>query len=273
MPCVRCYLSECGPGFTAKLETMFRDVETSTDLNSAYQSMSKQSGGDVDVTPLDLTVSVLTAGSWPTSHLPECPVVMPSELHAHLTRFEKFYHSKHSGRQLKWSHLLGQWVMSATFPGSGKSRKKELSVSTYQGLVMLLFNEVSSGDTLELDTIVQRTGLCTLFPLSNFLYRMLIFSSSCLHHILMYESLAPREAVRTLQSLACGKVRVLTKTPKGKDVNEGDRFGLNADFKHDNFKIKINQIQSKETVSYDQFGSSIHSTHSGFIIWALPQRN
>ena len=37
-------------------------------------------------------------------------------------------------------------------------------------------------------------------------------------------SLEDGELRRTLQSLACGKVRVLTKNPKGKDVDDGDRF-------------------------------------------------
>lgn len=53
---------------------------------------------------------------------------------------------------------------------------------------------------------------------------------------------------RTLQSLACGKARVLAKNPKGKDIEDGDKFICNDDFKHKLFRIKINQIQMKETV-------------------------
>lgn len=56
------------------------------------------------------------------------------------------------------------------------------------------------------------------------------------------------ELRRTLQSLACGKARVLTKIPKSKDVEDGDKFSCNDDFKHKLFRIKINQIQMKETV-------------------------
>lgn len=36
------------------------------------------------------------------------------------------------------------------------------------------------------------------------------------------------ELKRTLQSLACGKVRVLVKHPKGRDVNESDSFSFNS---------------------------------------------
>lgn len=57
------------------------------------------------------------------------------------------------------------------------------------------------------------------------------------------------ELRRTLQSLACGKARVLAKNPKGKDIEDGDKFICNDDFKHKLFRIKINQIQMKETVS------------------------
>ncbi len=44
------------------------------------------------------------------------------------------------------------------------------------------------------------------------------------------------------QSLACGKARVLTKVPKGKDINDGDKFVFNKDFTNALFKIKINQV-------------------------------
>ena len=48
--------------------------------------------------------------------------------------------------------------------------------------------------------------------------------------------------------MACGKARVLAKNPKGKDIEDGDKFICNDDFKHKLFRIKINQIQMKETV-------------------------
>lgn len=54
---------------------------------------------------------------------------------------------------------------------------------------------------------------------------------------------------RTLQSLACGKARVLHKTPKGKEVEPSDIFTFAEDFKHKLYRIKVNKIQMKETVS------------------------
>ena len=57
------------------------------------------------------------------------------------------------------------------------------------------------------------------------------------------------ELKRTLQSLACGKARVLHKNPKGKDIDDSDSFTYADDFKHKLYRIKINQVQMKETVS------------------------
>ena len=60
------------------------------------------------------------------------------------------------------------------------------------------------------------------------------------------------ELKRTLQSLACAKYRVLNKEPKGKDVNYTDMFTLNLNFTHPRYRIKINQIQAKETKQENQ---------------------
>ncbi|NXF39212.1 CUL4A protein, partial [Nyctibius bracteatus] len=75
---------------------------------------------------------------------------------------------------------------------------------------------------------------------------MLMFCSAFSHTLNFFTE--DSELRRTLQSLACGKARVLIKNPKGKDVEDGDKFIFNGDFKHKLFRIKINQIQMKETV-------------------------
>uniref|UniRef100_G1K8E1 Cullin-4A n=1 Tax=Anolis carolinensis TaxID=28377 RepID=G1K8E1_ANOCA len=95
------------------------------------------------------------------------------------------------------------------------SGKKEFQVSLFQTLVFLMFND---GDEFSFEEIKMATGI------------------------------EESELKRTLQSLACGKARVLNKSPRGKDVEDGDKFIFNADFKHKLFRIKINQIQMKETV-------------------------
>ncbi|KAK3278080.1 Cullin-4 [Cymbomonas tetramitiformis] len=61
-----------------------------------------------------------------------------------------------------------------------------------------------------------------------------------------------KELKRTLQSLACAKVRVLTKEPKGRNVEDSDTFIFNDDFTEKLFRIKVNQIQMKESLEENQ---------------------
>jgi cullin 3 len=53
------------------------------------------------------------------------------------------------------------------------------------------------------------------------------------------------DLVRTLQSLACGKFRVLTKTPKSRDVGTNDTFAFNEGFTSPLARIKIMQVASR----------------------------
>lgn len=52
-----------------------------------------------------------------------------------------------------------------------------------------------------------------------------------------------------MQSLACGKLRVLKKTPRGKDISVGDVFSFNPECNEKLYRIRISQVQMKETVS------------------------
>ncbi|KDE09586.1 hypothetical protein MVLG_00481 [Microbotryum lychnidis-dioicae p1A1 Lamole] len=197
---------ECGAGFTQKLELMFKDVELSEDIMRAYADSSAAP------CPFGLSVNVLSTGNWPT--YPPTTVTLPSDMASALDKFKVFYQSKHQGRALTWAHALDYCSLRAKFPKGGR---KELSVSLFQTVILLLFNDVADGAKLGFNEIVEATRL------------------------------DPKEAARTLQSLACGKVRVLQKHPKGRDVNPTDQFSFNKEFKDDHIKIKINQIQQKET--------------------------
>lgn len=158
---------------------------------------------------IDLTVNILTMGYWPTYTPME--VHLTPEMIKLQEVFKTFYLGKHSGRKLQWQTTLGHAVLKAEF----KEGKKEFQVSLFQTLVLLMFNE---GDGFSFEEIKMATGI------------------------------EDSELRRTLQSLACGKARVLVKSPKGKEVEDGDTFMFNGEFKHKLFRIKINQIQMKETV-------------------------
>ncbi|CAG8438138.1 568_t:CDS:10 [Ambispora leptoticha] len=67
--------------------------------------------------------------------------------------------------------------------------------------------------------------------------------------LLQFNDLSPetKELERTLQSLACGKAKVINKHPIGRDINTTDEFSFNEEFEHKLTRIKINSIQLKET--------------------------
>jgi cullin-4 len=198
--------AECGAGFTSKLEGMFRDMELSKDINAALKQHMDNMPNASDY-KIDLTVSILSMAFWPTYQLMEVNipskfVILTKNLHemiyiliGELTKyqevFKKFYHGKYSGRKLQWQPNLGSAVLKAKFnPGS-----KELKVSLFQTLCLLHFNNTS--DPVSFQEILEATNI------------------------------EDGELRRTLQSLACGKARVLLKLPKGKDIGDHDKFIVN----------------------------------------------
>jgi cullin-4 len=79
-----------------------------------------------------------------------------------------------------------------------------------------------------------------------------------------------KELKRTLLSLACGKVRPLTKEPKGKEVGDDDVFNFNDDFRHKLYRIKVNSIQMKETVRPPSSPTSSHLLLTVTLSWRWP---
>merc|ERR1712110_440174 len=57
--------AECGAGFTSKLEGMFRDMELSKDINSAFKQHLDNIANAADY-KIDMSVSVLSMAYWPT---------------------------------------------------------------------------------------------------------------------------------------------------------------------------------------------------------------
>ncbi|KAK3205036.1 hypothetical protein Dsin_019082 [Dipteronia sinensis] len=199
--------TECGSQFTNKLEGMFKDIELSKEINESFkqssQARTKLPSG------IEMSVHVLTTGYWPT--YPPMDVRLPHELNVYQDIFKEFYLSKYSGRRLMWQNSLGHCVLKAEFPKG----KKELAVSLFQTVVLMLFNDA---EKLSFQDIKDATGI------------------------------EDKELRRTLQSLACGKVRVLQKFPKGREVEDDDSFAFNEVFTAPLYRIKVNAIQMKETV-------------------------
>ncbi|THZ31198.1 Cullin-domain-containing protein [Aureobasidium pullulans] len=200
--------TECGAEFTHNLEQMFKDVELAREEMSSYKSRMEEREERPKV---DLNVNVLSAAAWPT--YPDVPVVIPADIKTAIDEYERHYKSKHSGRKLDWKHSLAHCQMKAKFAKG----TKELVVSSFQAIILLLFNGIDATTHLTYDFIKSESGL------------------------------PEAEVNRTLQSLACAKLRPLAKHPKGREISPTDTFTVDPSFWHDKYRVKINQVQLKET--------------------------
>ncbi|TFK82445.1 hypothetical protein K466DRAFT_500313, partial [Polyporus arcularius HHB13444] len=188
-------------------EHMFKDLTLSREIMKSFLDGEEKRG---DASRLQkMNVMVLQRSAWPFAARKN-DIDLPRWMQDDLTTYLSYYHQKFQGRKLDWDHALGTATLKARF----KAGEKELSVSLYQAVILLLFND---GDGLSYADIKEHTRL------------------------------DDGELQRTLQSLACGKKRVLRKYPLGKDVTKTDTFYFNADFTDPRFQVHINSIQAKET--------------------------
>uniref|UniRef100_H2ZJ76 Cullin family profile domain-containing protein n=1 Tax=Ciona savignyi TaxID=51511 RepID=H2ZJ76_CIOSA len=212
--------NECGCQFTSKLEGMFKDMHVSATTNEDFKKHVQSSANSLQ--GVDLTVQVLTTGCWPTqASTPTCN--LPAAPRHAFDVFRRFYLGKHSGRQLTLQHHRGAADMNASFYSTPKqsvategeatssskpsARRHILQVSTFQMVVLMLFND---REKWLFEEIQQETEI------------------------------PAKELSRALQSLACGKAnqRVLHKEPKGKEIEKGNVFIVN-----DNFTSKLHRVK------------------------------
>ncbi|KAL8684139.1 MAG: hypothetical protein Q9224_006580 [Gallowayella concinna] len=217
---------EVGNTFTQRIEAMFRDMSVSEDLTTAYRKRIRDLG-DVDSQKAELDVNVLTATMWPLDAMgppnrdgekkPTC--IFPPEIDRIRQSFEKFYLDKHSGRQLTWQGNMGTADLRAYFSEMKGKKIRELNVSTYCMIILLLFNDLPPGDHLSYEEIQARTNI------------------------------PDNELMRNLQSVAVApKTRLLVKEPMSKDVKKDDKFYFNEKFTSQFQRIKVGVVASGNKV-------------------------
>ncbi|KAJ8329818.1 hypothetical protein O5D80_002012 [Batrachochytrium dendrobatidis] len=138
--------AECGPGFTSKLEGMFKDMELSRDIKRKFEDTA---GFYNRIGRIDLNVYVLTSGLWPT-YTP-VDLNLPNEMTVCQEVFKEYYMSKHNGRRLVWHNSLGSCILRAQF-----EKPKELQLSLFQAVIMLCFN---NSKTLSFNALHTLTNL------------------------------------------------------------------------------------------------------------------
>eukprot|EP01105_Mastigella_eilhardi_P010313 TRINITY_DN2407_c0_g2_i1.p1 TRINITY_DN2407_c0_g2~~TRINITY_DN2407_c0_g2_i1.p1 ORF type:complete len:748 (+),score=248.08 TRINITY_DN2407_c0_g2_i1:140-2383(+) len=202
--------TECGFQFTSKLEGMFQDMKVSADTMDGYKSWISQDAGSAPT--VDLAVQVLTTGFWPTQSTQCCQ--LPTELLTACELFERYYMANRNGRKLTWQANMGNADVKAVLG----SKKHELSVSTFQMVVLLHFN-----DTTKLTFHELQENLKISIP----------------------------DLKRALFALTCGKAKILAKQPPGEkpdQFKETDIFFVNPKFKSKLYRVKVVALVQKETV-------------------------
>ena len=219
--------AECGYQFTSKLEGMFNDMRISKETAEKYRSHKKSLNNTVSNDsrdaenggkPVDVEVSVLTTGYWPSQNVAPC--ILPPAVNAAMDRFQKYYLNTYTGRKLSWQTSTGSAEIRATFPsqkGSSKTRRHDLSVTTYQMCILVLFN---TRDTLTLKQIRDETNI------------------------------PDEELRRHLVSLCTPKHRILRKGSKGKGISgDDDTFTYNTDYTSKMTRVKVPMVSMRDASS------------------------
>nr|ODN92217.1 hypothetical protein L204_05313 [Cryptococcus depauperatus CBS 7855] len=197
---------EMGFQFTHNLEGMFTDMKVSEESTNVFRNDPKS-----NTLSFDMTVSILTASSWPSAIVQPSPINFPSQLSSGINQFQQFYDSRHSGRRLTWQGALGTGDIRIRVGG----RIYEVNVST-QGIVVLSQFE---GD--EKHAFKQLRGVT---------------------------GLKEGDLTRTLMALCHPKHRLLIRhadSSNSKQITPDDKFSFNENFKSNLVKIKVVQIGNK----------------------------
>ncbi|KAK4748496.1 hypothetical protein SAY87_015082 [Trapa incisa] len=188
---------QCGGQFTSKMEGMVTDLTLARENQTNFEEyLSNNANANPGI---DLTVTVLTTGFWPSYK--SFDLNLPAEMVRCVEVFREFYQTKTKHRKLTWIYSLG----TCNIIGKFEAKPVELIVTTYQAAALLLFN---SSHRLSYSEIVTQLNL------------------------------SDDDVVRLLHSLSCAKYKILNKEPNTKSICGTDFFEFNHKFTDKMRRIK-----------------------------------
>lgn len=206
---------------------MNQDIQQSRDLTQQWADMSGSngSGSNTNTNTTDMELKVCNVTYWPGSMTKDYKkggdgFLWPREIRATMRQFEQFWvhEKKNDNKSLYWSPKFGSMDLRISYP----SRTYDITLSTYAAAVMLLFGPGS----VDSDAFTDNRKLN---------YR----------EIKELSGIPDLELRRHLQSIAVApRLRLLTKIPMTKDVNDDDIFQLNHKFKSPSSKVKVLTVSS-----------------------------
>ncbi|TKX20433.1 cullin-like protein 4 [Elsinoe australis] len=190
--------------YTNKLQRMFQDMQTSKDLNSAFDAWQ---ASNLDASDrkniIDSYYNILGTGFWPLQPS-QTPFAPPQDIQRTYERFQNFYLTKHQGRKLTWLWHLCKGEVRANYVKMNKV-PYTFQVSTYQMAILLLFN---SSDNVTYDEMAEATKLNK-------------------------ETLDPSIAIMI-------KAKIFLPQPEGAGQESGTTYKLNHGFKNKKMKVNLN---------------------------------
>ncbi|KAA3480932.1 Cullin-1-like protein [Gossypium australe] len=139
---------QCGGQFTSKMEGMVTDLTLARENQTNFEEYLSN---NPNVNPgIDLTVTVLTTGFWPSYK--SFDLNLPAEMVKCVEVFRDFYQTKTKHRKLTWIYSLG----TCNLLGKFEPKTMELIVTTYQASALLLFNSL---DRLSYSEIMTQLNL------------------------------------------------------------------------------------------------------------------
>lgn len=207
-----------GKSFTAKMERMLTDVETSTSLLKEFSTEDrtiKISNG------VRLDASVLTLAHWNVT--PSAPIRLPPWANPILTAFEEFYTQRKGGVKLQPIADRARATLSVRKSLFGKPYS--FDVSLFQMAILGFF------ETADTKVTVATVHAETKIPME--------------------------ELKRHALSLTTPKAPILVKTPKSKSVGVTDVFSLNPKFSSRNLRVKVPLVKAKKRIVTDELDEDV----------------
>lgn len=227
--------TECGAGYTSKMEGMFQDMDWSRETMNRYKQTQFEHesstfgsvGANKKNYKLEMDMQVLTTGFWPV--YPQYPkLILPQSLSNPQNKFTDYYKTKYQGRRMTWQYALGHVVVRFKPKGESSSNTYELLLSLCQSLVLLQFNE---NDELSLQQLMTSVGL---------------EDRGEMERLLLSLSLG-KDGTRVLQKRDHDADKTDKKKKTRMNVHDNDVFRVHSNFKSNTRRIRINNILMKET--------------------------
>uniref|UniRef100_A0A383WLY6 Cullin family profile domain-containing protein n=1 Tax=Tetradesmus obliquus TaxID=3088 RepID=A0A383WLY6_TETOB len=208
---------QCGAQFTSKMEGMVTDLQLAREKQQNFDEWKQRKNKQL---PIDLSVTVLTTGFWPTYK--SMDLALPGEMVEGIEAFKEFYEAETKHRKLTWIYTQvgrcdilhpvdADLVYFKGFSGNSYCltvllKSLELVLSTLQAATLLLFNEA---EELSYGEVQERLNL------------------------------QEEDVTRLLHSLSCAKYQILAKEPAGRTISKNDKFKLNVKFTDRMKRIKV----------------------------------